>query len=233
MSRPIKQSPKAPTRAHNNSVRSSRKFVTLGKRARISGAILRGPYLPPENWHEPDPQRQGSYRVFVQSAGQGFRHVLTADDVRRRLSQLPAWMVESLQVVQFSQMTRKKRRSPCYGMQWGQTIYLYPIEESRVEVFCQAPKPAQKIEAAMYGAQWRIGEAGRWELVWTEEAIRDFYLNNVLIHELGHILDNRNSSHRDRERYAEWFALEMGYKASRRTDLARRAAAKYVVRRHG
>lgn len=236
MTRHIEQSLKAPARAHNNAARSSRKFVTLGKRERIGGAVLRGPYLPPENWHEPQEERKGGYRVIVQSAGQSFRHVLTEDDVRRRLSQLPAWMIAPLEVVQLSQMTRKKRRAPCYGMQWGQTIYLYPIEESRIETFCQPPSPAQKIEAAMYGARWRLaGRDGRnrWELVWTEDAIRDFYLNNVLIHELGHILDNRNSSHRDRERYAEWFALEMGYKASRRSELAQRAVAKYVVKRHG
>jgi hypothetical protein len=233
MSRHIDQSLRAKARAHNNAARSSRKFVTLGKRARISSATLRGPYLPPEKWHEPRQQRLGSYRVVVQSAGDGFRHVLTAEDVRQRLAQLPAWMVEPLQVVQFSQMTRKKRSSPCYGMQWGQTIYLYPIEDNRIEVFCQPPKPAQKIEAAMYGARWLPAERGRWQLLWTEEAIRDFYLNNVLIHELGHILDSRNTCHRDRERYAEWFALEMGYKASRRAELAQRAAAKYVVRRHG
>jgi hypothetical protein len=232
MSRHIDQSLKAPSRAHNNAARSSRKFVTLGQRARISTSALRGPYLPPENWYEPQTERKGSYRVVVQSAGEGFRHVLTADDVRARLAQLPAWMTEPLEVVQFSQMTRKKRRSPCYGMQWGQTIYLYPIEESRIEVFCQAPKPAQQIEAAMFGARWLPAERRRWRLVWSEEAIRDFYLNNVLIHELGHILDSRNTSHRDRERYAEWFALEMGYKASRRADLARQAVAKYVVKRH-
>jgi len=227
------QSLKAPARAHNNAARSSRKFVTLGKRARISSAALRGPYLPPENWHEPAAERQGSFRVIVQPAGEGFRHVVSEEDVRTRLAQLPEWMTAPLQVVQFSQMTRKKRRSPCYGMQWGQTIYLYPIEDERIEHFRQAPTPAQKIEAAMYGARWQLGEQGRWRLHWTEEAIRDFYLNNVLIHELGHILDNRNSSHRDRERYAEWFALEMGYKASRRADLAARATARYVVRRHG
>jgi predicted nucleic acid-binding protein len=67
----------------------------------------------------------------------------------------------------------------------------------------------------------------------TEEAIRDFYLNNVLIHELGHILDSRNSSPRDRERFAEWFALEVGYKASRRKELAQQTVNKYVVKRHG
>jgi hypothetical protein len=232
MSRRIDSLLKTPAPARNNAARSGRKFVTLGKRARIGSAALRGPYLPPERWYEPREQFTGHFSVIVQPAGNGFRHVVTDDDVRRRLAQLPEWMTKPLQVVQLSQMTRKKRRSPCYGMQWGSTIYLYPIEESLVESFGQPPKPAQRLEAAMYGARW-AEQRGQWQLIWTEEAIRDFYLNNVLIHELGHILDCRNTRHRDRERYAEWFALEMGYKASRRHDLVQRTVNKYVVRRHG
>jgi len=231
MSRRITLSLKTPAPARNNAARSGRKFVTLGKRARISGASLRGPYLPPEQWYEPREQLVGRFSVIAQPAGAGYRHVVTEDDVRRRLAQLPNWMTQPLQVVQLSQMTRKKRRSPCYGMQWGSAIYLYPIEESLVESFAQPPKPAQRLEAAMYGARW-LNERGQWQLLWTEEAIRDFYLNNVLIHELGHILNQRNTSHRDRERFAEWFALEMGYKASRRKVLAERAVSKYVVKRH-
>lgn len=231
MSRRYDLSLKLPARAQNNAARSVRKLVTMGKRARITGAALRGPYLPPEQWHEPQQENRGAYRVLVQSAGQGFRHVVTEEEVRARLARLPAWMVQPLEVVQLSCMTKKKLRSPCYGMQWGSTIYLYPMEESLVETFSQPPKPAHKIEAAMYGARWET-RRGQWKLIWTEEALRDFYLNNVLIHELGHILDNRNTSYRDRERYAEWFALEMGYKASRRAELAQRAVAKYVSKRH-
>jgi hypothetical protein len=219
---------KTPAPARNNAARSGRKFVTLGKRARISSAALRGPYLPPEQWHEPREEADGRYAVIVQNAGAGYRHVVTEDDVRRRLAQLPEWMVRPLQVVQLSHMTRKKRRAPCYGMQWGSAIYLYPIEESLIETFPRPPKPAQKIEASMYGAEW-VPNRDQWKLVWTEESIRDFYLNNVLIHELGHILDGRNTSHRDRERYAEWFALEMGYKASRRQELAAAAVKKYAL----
>lgn len=232
MSRRPDLSLKAPASSRHHAAQSSRKFVTLGKRARIGSVARRGPYLPPERWYEPTEQLSGRFTVVVEGAGSGFRHVVTEDDVRRRLAQLPPWMVAPLEVVQLSQMTRKKRRSPCYGMQWGSTIYLYPIEESLVESFCQPPKPAQKIEAAMFGAQWSI-ERGKWQLIWSEDAIRDFYLNNVLIHELGHILDNRNSSHRDRERFAEWFALEVGYKASRRQQLAQQAINKYVAKRHG
>ena len=52
---------------------------------------------------------------------------------------------------------------------------------------------------------------GQVNLVWTEAAIKDFYLNNILIHELGHLIDDRNTGYMDRERYAEWFAVHYGY----------------------
>lgn len=233
MSRRFHLTLKGPAPANNNAVRSKRRAVTMGKRARISSSVLRGPYLPPENWHEPREAPTGEYRVIRHPPGAGYRHLLTEEDVRARLAQLPAWMVEPLEVVQFSSMTRKKRHAPCYGLQWGNTIYLYPLEENLIETFCAPPKPAQKIEAAMYGARWELAGGRSWRLIWTEESARDFYLNNVLIHELGHILDNRNTSTKDRERYAEWFALEHGYKATRRAELAQRAVSKYTVRRHG
>src|SRR4029453_15512860 len=233
MSRRLNPSLKGTAPAKNAAARSARKVVMIGKRMRIASAALRGPYLPPEQWYEPRAERRGgAFAVIVRPARQGYCHIGTEDDIRGRLAQLPEWMLAGLDLVQFSTMTRKKRRAPCYGMQWGSTIYLYPIEESLVESFVRPPRPQQKIEASMYGARWE-DTRGQWRLVWTEAALPDFYLNNVLIHELGHILDSRNSLYLDRERYAEWFAVEHGYKASRRAELAQQAAAKYVVRRHG
>src|SRR5262249_32680238 len=156
------------------------------------------------------------YRVIEQSPGIGYRHVVTPQEVRDRLSQLPAAFVEPLEVVQLSRMTRKKLSFPCYGMQWGPSIYLYPVEETLVEQFKSPPKTSQLIEARMYGARWESDSKGQWRLIWTEQSIKDFYLNNILIHELGHLLDDRNSRSVDRERYAEWFAIEYGYKSTRR-----------------
>jgi hypothetical protein len=75
-------------------------------------------------------------------------------------------------------------------------------------------------------------QGSQWELHWSEATLRDFYLNNILIHELGHLLDQRNNSYTDRERYAEWFAIEHGYRANRRADGARRAVKRSVRRRH-
>lgn len=198
--------------------------IPSGKRAR-GATNVKLPFSPPEDWHEPVDEQQG-YRFVVQEPGEGYRHVLTPDEVRQRLSLLPAEFVEQLQVVQFSQITRKKLSFPCYGMQWGNAIYLYPIETNLTEYYPQPPKPNQVNEARMYGGRWSQHAPGIWKLEWTLETIKDYYLNNILIHELGHLIDERNSTYQDRERYAEAFAIEYGYRVSRRRDPSQ------VVRRH-
>jgi hypothetical protein len=163
----------------------------------------------------------------VREPGPGYCHVVTPDEIRARLAQLPSHWLRSLEVVQLCRMTRKKRLFPCYGMQWGQAIYLYPVSEELVEHFFGPPSPAQRIEAAMYGGRWEPASDGTWRLTWTAEAVKDYYLNNILIHELGHLVDNRNRRTVDRERFAEWFAIQYGYKPSRRV-----AARAKPVRRH-
>jgi hypothetical protein len=136
---------------------------------------------------------------------------VTEQQIRDRLKQVPQHFLQQLEVVQLSQMTRKKQCFPCYGMQWGNALYLYPLEESLVEYFSKAPRPSLLNEARMFGGRWDHCSPGTWTLTWTEQAAQDFYLNNILIHELGHLVDDRNSSYIDRERYAEWFAVQYGY----------------------
>jgi hypothetical protein len=145
------------------------------------------------------------------------------------LSAFPREVLQPLEVVQFSQITRKKQSFPCYGMQWGAALYLYPIEEGLVEYYDRPPKPNQLNEIRMYGGRWTKEIGATWRLVWTEAAIKDFYLNNILIHELGHLLDDRNSRSVDRERFAEHFAVRHGYLP---TQSQRRTRKRSVRRRH-
>jgi hypothetical protein len=187
---------------------------------------LRLPFVPPEDWHEPHEQG-GDYRIIVQDPGKGFMHVVTPAEVRARLAQLPAEFIEGLEVVQLSRMTRKKLSFPCYGMQWGSALYLYPIETELTELYYQPPQTCQQIEAEMYGGRWIHQAPNTWKLEWTLESIKNFYLNNILIHELGHLLDDRNNGHVARERYAEWFAIQYGYRPTRQPSSPRK-----VVRRH-
>lgn len=210
--------------------RGGRSFAH-GKRARGRERSHKS-FLPPEDWYEPrDDHRPGHYQIVVQDPGEGYMHPVTADEVRQRLRQLPSHMVESLEVVQLSRMTRKKQTVPCYGMQWGTSVYLYPIERSLVEYFGRPPLSAERREAEVWGGRWESDRGGMWRLVWTREAIRDFYLNNILLHELGHLLDDRNRSYTDRERYANWFAVEFGYRPVR-ARLGAVRPSRRVVRRH-
>lgn len=169
-------------------------------------------YTAPEKWHAP--AGRAFTRYVVEPAGKGFVHAVTVDEIRDRLTLLPEQFTRQLEVVQLSPMTRKRRLFPCYGMQWGPAVYLYPIEDSFVEVYSRPPTPQQEVEARMFGGVWSH-DGKLWRLTWTQEAIKDFYLNNVLIHEVGHLNDSRNSNSRDRERFANWFAIEYGYRATR------------------
>jgi hypothetical protein len=169
-------------------------------------------FTAPEDWHEPT--GRSNMKLIVRNPGKGYVHAVTPDDVRERIAELPRKFTQGLEVVQLSGMTRKRALFPFYGMQWGNAVYLYPIEQTFVEVYVRPPRPQQVIEAEMYGGKW-VPDGKDWRLEWTADSIRDFYLNNVLIHEIGHIYDDRNTSFEDRERYANWFAIEHGYRASR------------------
>lgn len=203
-----------------------RQGSALTQRARGNGRNEQSPFVPPEDWHEPTGAGGRDFKVVVQHPGRGYRHIVTEQEVRERLDQLPDTMLAPLEVLQFSRITRKKQSFPCYGMQWGPALYLYPIEESLIEFFASPPSPAQFNEARMFGGIWEEVPPHSWRLKWSESAIQDFYLNNILIHELGHLLDDRNTSYTDRERYAEWFAIEHGYRRTRNTQKKR------VSRRH-
>jgi hypothetical protein len=220
-------------RVASSGKRPSRRAIMHGKGARVAQPTRSGVRMPPEKWYEPTENGASGYRIITQAPGKAYQHVLSPEDVRARLAQLPAWMTRGLEVVQLSEITRKKKTFPCYGMQWGSAIYLYPIEASRVEQFVSAPSPRHKKETTLFGGVWSQHRNGRWICTWSEESIRDFYLNNILIHELGHLLDERNRSYVDRERYAEWFAIEHGYLPTQRERLARRAAEKLMQSQSG
>jgi hypothetical protein len=218
-------------RRRNQSVRShaSQGRPKQARRANMGERDSRLPFSPPEDWYEPTEAE--TYRIVVQPPGTGYRHVVTPEQVRDRLSQVPQQFLRELEVVQLSQMTRKKQSFPCYGMQWGNALYLYPIEESFVETYDSPPQPNLVNESKMYGGRWAEPAPGIWTLTWSEQAAQDFYLNNILIHELGHLVDERNSGYVDRERYAEWFAVHYGYLQSGGRG-AREYQSKRVRRRH-
>jgi hypothetical protein len=207
------KTPARQARRRNTTVgATARQQHKMARRAFNSRPNVCAPFAPPEDWHEPTDR--DDFRVVIQEPGDGYVHIVKEEQIRDRLKLVRPDFLEQLEVVQLSCMTRKKQSFPCYGMQWGNAIYLYPLEESLVEHFYQPPRPALVNESKMYGGVWDEPSPDVWTLTWSQQAAEDFYLNNILIHELGHLVDEKNSSYMERERYAEWFAIEHGYRAS-------------------
>ena len=202
---------------HNGRRSTASRPVAAFRKRGGGGSGEQSAFFAQEDWHQArsdEPRRQQHPQFVLQPPGPTFLHPVTVQEIRERLSLLPRSILDKVEVVQLSRMTRKLQLFPCYGMQWGASVYLYPIEESLVETYVRPPTPQQQIEARMFGGVWS-DTGGEWTLTWTIAALKDFYLNNVLIHEIGHVLDTRNTRTEDRERYANWFAIEYGYRASR------------------
>ncbi len=152
---------------------------------------------------------EGIY-FHVEPAGKGYTHVLNDQEILARLHELPDHLLNNLNCVVLPRMTRKRKLFNVYGMQWGQTIYLYPMPaDLRVGDYHTLP-PAYVAEARQFGATVEDHPTGP-VIQWTLETAKLYYLENVLIHELGHTLDMKNSSTRDREAFAEAFARKHGH----------------------
>ena len=135
--------------------KARRPGVLANKRVRGVARNLQLPFVPPEDWHEPTRPQESLPRGGA-TAGQGlsaYPHAQRRPRAAGRVSRRQPW--PTCEVVQFSRMTRKKQSFPCYGMQWGSSLYLYPIEENLIEYYHCPPTPNQVNEARMYGGTGR------------------------------------------------------------------------------
>lgn len=147
----------------------------------------------------------------VEPAGKGFFHVLSVEEILDRINQQPHSHLNGIHCVVLPRMTRKRQRLNIYGLAWGSTVYLYPSPEDRLHVYENDIPNVYRVEARKYGA--KIIEEGNTKAVqWTDESLRHYYLENVLLHELAHTYDCRNTRLKDREAFAEAYVQKYGSK---------------------
>lgn len=185
------------------SFNAARRFPHDGKGGNTKSIPSMKPY---------DPAASSSLciEIIAQDPGSGYFHPLAREDVVGALRELPRSMLERLNVVELSAMTFIRSRFPSYGMHWGNTIYLFPVVTSREELFVMAPPHPFRNETVKFGGKWDQISASEWRLSWTAEALRRYYSDCILPHELAHLNDDRNTNFRDRERYAEHMAVLLG-----------------------
>ena len=162
----------------------------------------------PETWYGEARECNG-VRIIVDVPGCGYVHAVSREVLEKRLCQFPPEMLVRLVVVKLSTMTRKRASAQLSGMQWGGAVYLYPVPESGKDTCRRPPSVSEKIEIAKCGGKWEISPSES-RISMTRKQWELFCLECVFPHELAHLNDDRNTNFRDRERYAEYMAQQLG-----------------------
>lgn len=144
---------------------------------------------------------------------------LTEQCIRATIDSIPAEFTSGLKGVVTLGGSRKQeqvfRSIFAYGKYFNGAIWLHPYPKSfMVTNYKSLPKPHILNDYRRVGAKIE-GENKHWTISFDEESLRQFYLRDVLLHEVGHHVDalsNLTKTNKKSEGYAKWFASEFGFR---------------------
>ncbi|MGM7683365.1 ImmA/IrrE family metallo-endopeptidase [Cytobacillus sp. Hm23] len=149
-----------------------------------------------------------------------FFHPINEKDIKKVIDSVPSQFLSDLRGIFLCGGTHKQQhfselRFGTYHDHY-KAIFLFPFPKTKCLSYNTKPKPSIRLSYERHGATW-IAEDSKWRLQFDEKSIHSFYLNDVLFHELGHHVENishdiKHKNYEQRERFAEWFALEFGIK---------------------
>lgn len=155
--------------------------------------------------------------IYFERPHQDFILPLELEDIEDTLSKIPSDFTRGLQAVFLLSGSNKLSKVVdslyCYGTYWLSCIFLAPFPKVFEErCYPRPPRPSAVREYIRAGAEVRQTTAGL-VIKFEKEAIRRFYIRDVLMHEIGHHIDRYwKKPHRKKEGFAEWFATEYGYR---------------------
>lgn len=121
---------------------------------------------------------------------------VSVDEIKDLLAKLPAHHTENITHIWLRKMSNKEyekegKTQGCFICGSGvNLIVLYPFPRDLIMCFGNK-KPSNKVLKwyAPYQPEL-IFKNDDWTLVWTEEKIKQYYLEGLLLHEIGHQLDS-------------------------------------------
>jgi len=135
---------------------------------------------------------------------EGYVYPCNIADIKKKLKEIPARYLVPIRSIRLCNQIKMNggTDAACYD---DGTINFYPVPEDRtVAVFKRKPKPSWEQERLQYGAYWKHKD-DCWELKWRPEDLKNYTLNHILPHEIGHLLYSGFGPAKE-ERLAEAFA---------------------------
>ena len=151
---------------------------------------------------------------MVENPSKDFYFPITIDDIKNVLAQLPPEHVEGLTHIWLRKTNKKEKYQGVYTVGSGvRLITLYPFPKSN-QLILGKERPTHKLLTWYKGnASEPQKEKDNWYIEFTEESARRYYLERLLLHEIGHYVNEtlvRNKATRYKsENSADNYAFNM------------------------
>lgn len=153
--------------------------------------------------------RIGKVRYIIDPLPKGCVYPCSIEDIRAKFKELSPEMFRNVSVIHLCNQVKMNSEVDAHIYD-GSHIRIYPVPEKlRSNYGGRKPNPASAQERLEFGAYWRKIE-GEWWLCWDKDSLRDYVLNHVLLHEVGHSLDDVYYGANRGEEFAEAFAHRVG-----------------------
>lgn len=155
--------------------------------------------------------------VQIEPTHSDFIFPITAEDISNTLSRVPSAFIQGVKAVLVPSGSKKQIKSFhslfSYGLYWRECIFLHPYPKSQMDS-TRGRKPNPQIIREYKRAGAEIHQKGTGvEVIFTASSLRQFYLRDVLMHEIGHHNDAQiDRPQARREAFAHWFAAEYGFR---------------------
>ena len=171
------------------------------------------------------PKENDETPIFIKkNPSRDFYFPVSIEEIKIFLNKLPKEHTENLTHVWLRKMTKKEYEKEgnvqgCFICGGGvNLIVLYPFPIDMKMKFGKK-KPVNKIIKwySQYNPEL-VEENGNWYLFWTEDKIKQYYLEGLLLHEIGHKMDSYYQKYwskkykKKAEKFADNFAYYWGDK---------------------
>jgi hypothetical protein len=148
-------------------------------------------------------------RLITDPLPNGYVYPCTIQDIQEKLKTLAPEMLRKVSSIHLCNQVKMNPGVDAHIYD-GAHIRIYPVPEKlRWSYGDRKPNPALAQERLEFGAYWQKVD-NEWFLCWDKDSLKEYILNHILLHEIGHSLDGVYYGTSRGERIAEAFACHVG-----------------------
>ncbi len=198
-----------------NPIRRSKKIgITQGGRVKDGrpdekwSRFLSGDIWQQLSQNTPDSQ----CRLLTENPSKRFYHPCQAKDYLSILNRLPAHLAQPVKAIVLRRIHKLDYKLGIEARMRFSCVILNAFPRSNEMTWPGKPTEATRRHYERWCSNWINQDDQKFILRWTDEEVKRYYLYHLFLHEVGHINQPWSIKQRQREEFAENFALEWASK---------------------